>query len=186
RTVADRVKREPGPAELYRESDLVIRTIRDVYTTDFNRLLVDDPATAERAREFLQIAMPRTKARVDLYTDREPLFHRFGIELEIEKISTRLVPLPSGGSIVIDTTEAMVAIDVNSGKFRSPENAEETALKINTTDSTFGAGGVAFGGEKPKIDNLKIGYDDTGSRILARTAVGRHGAHLLFAIAITR
>lgn len=131
RTVADRVKSEPAPAELYRESDLVIRTIRDVYTTDFDRLLVDDPATAERAREFLQIAMPRTKARVDLYTDREPLFHRFGIEREIEKISTRLVPLPSGGSIVIDTTEAMVAIDVNSGKFRSPENAEETALKIN-------------------------------------------------------
>ena len=59
-------------------------------------------------------------------------------------------------------------------------------LKINLIDRTFGAGGVAFGGEKPKIDNLKIGYDDTGSRILARTTVGRHGARLLFAIAITR
>ncbi|UCF33964.1 MAG: Rne/Rng family ribonuclease, partial [Phycisphaerales bacterium] len=129
--VAERVKSLPAPAELYRESDLVTRTIRDVYTSDFVRLVVDDAETAEKAREFLEIAMPRLKPKVALYTAREPLFHRFGLEREIEKINMRQVPLPSGGSIVIDATEAMVAIDVNSGKFRSPEDAEETALRIN-------------------------------------------------------
>jgi len=131
KTVADRVKRLPAPAELYRESDLVTRTIRDVYTSDFTRLVVDHEPTARRAREFLRIAMPRTKSRLELYTDREPLFHKMGIEAELEKINMRHVPLASGGSIVIDSTEALVAIDVNSGRFRSPKDAEETALLIN-------------------------------------------------------
>lgn len=131
KTVVDRVKQLPAPAELYRESDLVIRTIRDVYSAEFKRLVVDDPETADKARAFLQIAMPRSRAVVELYRDREPIFHRFGIEAEIERINMRHVPLPSGGSLVIDTTEAMVTIDVNSGKFRSLTDAEETAYRIN-------------------------------------------------------
>jgi ribonuclease E len=131
RTVAECVKREPAPAELYRESDLVSRTIRDVYTQEFRRLITDDALTAEKARQFLQIVMPKIASPVELYTEREPLFHRYGIEAEIEKINMRHVPLPSGGSIVIDQTEAMVAIDVNSGKFRTPDDPETTALKIN-------------------------------------------------------
>jgi ribonuclease E len=131
KTVIGRVKSLPAPAELYRESDLVTRTIRDVYSAEFDRLIVDDAETAKKAREFLQIAMPRSKAVVELYSDREPLFHRFRIEEEIDKINMRHVPLPSGGSIVIDSTEALVAIDVNSGRFRSTEDAEETALQIN-------------------------------------------------------
>lgn len=131
RTVVERVKRNPAPAELYRESDLVIRSIRDVYSADFQRIVVDDAATAERVREFLQIAMPRSRSAVDLYTRREPIFHHFGIEAEIERINSRHVPLKSGGSLVIDTTEAMVAIDVNSGRFRAVDDAEESAFKIN-------------------------------------------------------
>ncbi len=131
RTVVERIKSMPAPAELYRESDLVTRTVRDHYTPDFNRLVVDDTAAAKRIREFLQIVVPRSKTLIELYTEREPLFHRTGIEAEIERINSRHVPLPSGGSLVIDSTEALVAIDVNSGRFRSPENAEETALKIN-------------------------------------------------------
>jgi len=131
KTVADRVKRLPTPAELYRESDLVTRTIRDVYSSDFSRIVVDHEPTARRAGEFLRIAMPRTKSCIELYTDREPLFHKMGIEAELEKINMRHVPLPSGGSIVIDSTEALVAIDVNSGRFRSPRDAEETALLVN-------------------------------------------------------
>lgn len=130
-TVVDRIKGASTPAELYRESDLVTRTIRDVYTNDFIRIVVDDKVAAEKARELLQIAMPRAKPVIDVYTEREPIFHRFGIEDEIERINMRHVPLPSGGSLVIDSTEALVAIDVNSGRFRSPENAEETAVKIN-------------------------------------------------------
>ncbi len=131
KTVVERIKTQPAPAELYRESNLVTRTIRDVYSTDFDRLIVDDEATARQVREFLQIAMPRTKTVVELYTEREPLFHRMGIEAEIERINMRHVPLKSGGSLVIDSTEALVAIDVNSGRFRSPDDAEETALRIN-------------------------------------------------------
>jgi ribonuclease E len=131
RTVVERIKALPAPAELYRESDLVTRTIRDHYTTDFDRLIVDDVGAARRIREFMQIVMPRAKTAIELYSEREPLFHRMGIEAEIERINTRHVPLPSGGSLVIDSTEALVAIDVNSGRFRSPENAEETALRIN-------------------------------------------------------
>ncbi len=131
KTVVERIKSQAAPAELYRESDLVTRTIRDVYSTDFDRLIVDDAATAKQVREFLQIAMPRTKTAVELYSEREPLFHRMGIEAEIERINMRHVPLRSGGSLVIDSTEALVAIDVNSGRFRSPDDAEETALRIN-------------------------------------------------------
>jgi ribonuclease E len=131
KTVVERIKRLPGPAELYRESDLVTRTIRDIYTADFDRIVVDDATIAKKVREFLHIAMPRTKTSVETYADREPIFHRFGIEVELERINMRYVPLPSGGSLVIDSTEAMVAIDVNSGRFRSPADAEETALRIN-------------------------------------------------------
>jgi ribonuclease E len=101
KTVVERIKSQPAPAELYRESDLVTRTIRDVYSTEFVRLIVDDPATAQQVREFLQIAMPRTKTAVELYTEREPLFHRMGIEAEIERINLRHVPLKSGGSLVV-------------------------------------------------------------------------------------
>ncbi|HNQ24628.1 MAG TPA: Rne/Rng family ribonuclease [Phycisphaerae bacterium] len=131
KTVVERIKTQPTPAELYRESDLVTRTIRDVYTSDFRRVVVDDKATAEKVREFLRIAMPRTKAVVEEHTEREPLFHHLGIEEEIERIHLRHVPLASGGSLVIEPTEAMVAIDVNSGRFRAVEDAEESALKIN-------------------------------------------------------
>jgi len=135
KTVVERIRSMPSPAELYRESDLLTRTIRDYFTTDFDRAIVDDLPAARKIREFLQIVMPRTKTPIELYTDREPLFHRTGIEAEIERINMRHVPLASGGSLVIDSTEAMVAIDVNSGRFRSPENAEETALKINVEAS---------------------------------------------------
>jgi ribonuclease E len=131
KTVMERIKRDPAPAELYQESDLVTRTIRDVYTTDFTRVVVDDEETGKKASEFLQIAMPRSKTTVEVYAGREPLFHRFGIEEEIEQINMRHVPLPSGGSLVIDSTEALVAIDVNSGRFRTTDDAEETAFRIN-------------------------------------------------------
>ncbi len=131
RTVIERIKTQDSPAELYRESDLVTRTIRDIFTSDFTDLIIDDEEQARQAHEFLHLVMPRTKSSISTYPHREPLFHRLGIEEEIERINMRHVPLPSGGSLVIDSTEAMVAIDVNSGKFRSPDDAEETALRIN-------------------------------------------------------
>ncbi len=131
RTLKDRQKKLPAPVELYQESDLVTRTIRDIHTSDFRRIVVDEEATLEKVQEFLRIVMPRTRSVVELYTNKEPLFHGFGIEEEIARLNSRHVPLPSGGSIVIDSHEAMVTIDVNSGRFRTPDNAEETALKID-------------------------------------------------------
>jgi ribonuclease E len=129
--VEARIKNEPAPATLYRESDLVIRTIRDVYDSNLDRIVVDNPAVASRVREFLRIASPRAQDVVELYDGAEPLFHRYGIEHEIDQLQSRHVPLPCGGSLVIESTEALVAIDVNSGRFRVPENAEETAYRVN-------------------------------------------------------
>ena len=130
-TIRKRMKSDAAPAALYQESDLVTRTIRDVFNTDIDRIVCDSDATVKKVNDFLRIAMPRTRRRVVRYTDNVPLFEKFKIEEEIEKIQARHVPLKSGGSLVIDSTEALVAIDVNSGKYRAHENAETTAFKIN-------------------------------------------------------
>jgi len=121
----------PGPIELYTEGDLLTRTVRDVFTSDIARIVVDNKEIAHRVKEFIKIAMPRTKNKVDLYEDPIPLLHKYGIEKEIELMYSRHVPLPSGGSLVIDSTEAIVAIDVNSGKFRDHSDAEMTAFKTD-------------------------------------------------------
>jgi len=121
----------PGPTELYTEGDLVTRTVRDVFTSDIERIVVDDKNVAKRVKEVIKLANPRTKNKVDLYEEPVPLFHKYGIEREIEQMYSRHVPLPSGGSLVIDSTEAIVAIDVNSGKFREHADAETTAFKTD-------------------------------------------------------
>ena len=131
RAVSKRIKKEKAPAELYTESDLVIRTIRDAYTSDIGRIVADDPDVANRANEFLSIFSPRSRDIVVEYTDPQPIFHRYGIETELDRLHSRHVPLKSGGSLVIDQTEALVAIDVNSGRFRAEDDAETTAYKIN-------------------------------------------------------
>ena len=131
KAVARRIKNEPAPCELYQESDLVIRTIRDLYSSDFGRIIVDDEQTAQKVRDFLSIVAPRTTNPVEHFDGPVPLFHHYGIEAEIEKLHSRHVPLPLGGSLVIDPTEALVAIDVNSGKYRAAGDAEETAYRIN-------------------------------------------------------
>ena len=117
--------------ELYAESDLVIRTIRDIFSTGIDRIVVDDEEAARRARDYLDIASPRATSKVFLYTDAIPLFDRFDIERQIDTINQRTIHLPSGGSLVFDQTEALVAIDVNSGKMRSSKDAETTAFKTN-------------------------------------------------------
>jgi ribonuclease E len=121
----------PGPMELYTEGDLVTRTVRDVFTTDVDRIIVDDKEVAKRVKEVIKLANPRTRNKVELFEETAPLFHKFGIEREIELMYSRHVPLPSGGSLVIDSTEAIVAIDVNSGKFREHADAETTAFKTD-------------------------------------------------------
>lgn len=129
--VSRRVKNLKAPCCTYQESDMITRTIRDIFTAEIDTIIIDEPSAFERAREFLQIVMPNYVNRLKLYDKHEPLFHNYQIEEEIQKIQQREVPLPRGGSIVIDQTEALVAIDVNSGNFRTDGSAEDTAYQIN-------------------------------------------------------
>ncbi|HEY2880895.1 MAG TPA: Rne/Rng family ribonuclease [Pirellulales bacterium] len=131
KVITRRIKKMPAPVTIYEESDMIIRTIRDIFTGEVDAIFIDEPAAFERAKEFLQIVMPRYVSRLQLYEGKEPLFHKYGIESEIVKIQQRKVPLKQGGSIVIDQTEALVAIDVNSGNFRADDSAEETAYQMN-------------------------------------------------------
>ncbi len=126
-----RSKKVEAPAVIYQESELVIRTIRDIFTTDIDEIIIDSTMVYEKAQEFLRMVMPKYEKRVKLYKGGEPLFHKNNIEAEIEKINSIKVPLPRGGSIVLEQTEALVAVDVNSGRFREESNPEKTAFKTN-------------------------------------------------------
>ena len=125
------IEKDKPPVELYTEGDLITRTVRDVFTSDVEKIVVDDKETAKKIKDFIKLAMPRTKNKVELYEDVVPLFHKYELENVVEGIYSKRVPLPSGGSLVIDQTEAIVAIDVNSGKFRDHSDAEETAFRTD-------------------------------------------------------
>ena len=131
KVIVRRIRRNAAPVDIYEESDMIIRTIRDIFASDVDAIYVDEPDAYNRAKEFLQLVMPRFVSRLQLYEGKEPLFHKYKLESEISRIHKREVPLPAGGSIVIDQTEALVAIDVNSGNFRAEDSAEETAFQLN-------------------------------------------------------
>jgi ribonuclease E len=131
KVIVRRVKKTTGPVDIYEESDMIIRTIRDIFTGDVDTIYIDEPKAFERAKEFLQIVMPRYVNRLKLYEGREPLFQKYNLDQEISLINQRKVPLRNGGSLVIDQTEALVAIDVNSGNFRTDGSAEESAYQLN-------------------------------------------------------
>ena len=131
KVILRRIKKAKAPTPIYQESDMIIRTIRDIFTSEIDTIWIDEPAAFERAQDFLRVVMPRFVNRLKLYDEKVPLFHKYGIEDEIAKIQRRHVPLPEGGSIVIDQTEALVAIDVNSGNFRVEDDAERTAYEMN-------------------------------------------------------
>jgi ribonuclease E len=131
KVILKRIRKAKAPAPIYQESDMITRTIRDVFSADIDTIWIDEPQAFERAQEFLRVVMPKFVNRLRLYDEKVPLFHKYGIEEEIAKIQRRHVPLPEGGSIVIDPTEALVAIDVNSGNFRVEDDAERTAYEMN-------------------------------------------------------
>jgi ribonuclease E len=131
KVIVRRIRKTSAPVDIYEESDMIIRTIRDIFTGDVDTIYIDEPKAFERAKEFLQIVMPRYVSRLQLYEGREPLFHKYNLDEEIAKINQRHVPLKGGGSLVIDQTEALVAIDVNSGNFRTDGSAEESAFQLN-------------------------------------------------------
>ncbi|MEO1497469.1 MAG: Rne/Rng family ribonuclease [Planctomycetota bacterium] len=129
--IVRRIKKQDGPGDLYEESDIVIRTIRDIFSSEIDVIYIDEPEAYERAREFLQVTMPRYVNRLKLYEGKEPLYAKHKLDEEIQRINERQVPLKRGGSLVIDQTEALVAIDVNSGTFRTSGGAEESAYQLN-------------------------------------------------------
>ncbi|OHB77558.1 MAG: ribonuclease E [Planctomycetes bacterium RBG_16_64_10] len=131
KVIVRRIRKQHSPDDIYQESDMIIRTIRDIFTGEVDAIHIDESSAFERAKEFLQIVMPRYVSRLHLYEGKEPLFHKYRLDEEIARINQRQVPLKTGGSIVIDQTEALVAIDVNSGSFRTDESAEETAYRLN-------------------------------------------------------
>jgi len=131
KVIVRRIRKMPAPVDIYQESDMIIRTIRDIFTAEVDTIFIDEQSAFERAHEFLQLVMPRYANRLQHYEGKEPLFFKHRLDQEIAKIHARTVPLKAGGSIVIDQTEALVAIDVNSGNFRAEGDAEETAYQMN-------------------------------------------------------
>ncbi|OHB62317.1 MAG: hypothetical protein A2167_08770 [Planctomycetes bacterium RBG_13_46_10] len=129
--IEKRIEAEKAPCGIYQESDLVTRTLRDVLNSKVNKIVCDSENVVRKIRDFLSIATPRLKQSVVYYDSKVPLFHKYRIEDEIAKIQSRTVALKGGGSIIIEQTEALVAIDVNSGRYRKGQGAEQTAYKTN-------------------------------------------------------
>ncbi|MCX8086925.1 MAG: Rne/Rng family ribonuclease [Rhodocyclaceae bacterium] len=131
RAIEGAAQAQSGAFLIYQESSLVIRAIRDYFQPDIGEILIDTDDIYEQARQFMSHVMPANVNRVKRYRDDVPLFSRFQIEHQIESAYSRQVNLPSGGAVVIDHTEALVAIDVNSGRATKGADIEETALKTN-------------------------------------------------------
>ncbi len=129
--IEKRIKSVGAPCQLYNESDLLVRTIRDILRPTIDVIVVDSESTHERISSFLKIAAPRSSRKIIQYRGASPIFHSFDIERQIEEVHSREVALPSGGRLVIDQTEALVAIDVNSGKSRNAKNSESNAVNTN-------------------------------------------------------
>jgi len=124
-------KKVKSPALIYKEQDIAVRTVRDYLTSDVAEVLIDDPAACKITKDFLKKTTPWLKINIKLYKDKRPIFAAHNIEEQIAKINERNVYLPSRGYIVIDKTEALTAIDVNSGRSRKEEHVEGTALRTN-------------------------------------------------------
>ena len=116
---------------MYRDADMVIRTVRDNFTDDVEQVIINDENTYQRIVSLITGINPEFAKRVKLYTDREEIFKRYGVEEELRKLESRTVELKSGGFLVIDKTEAMTVIDVNTGKYVGNANLGETVYQMN-------------------------------------------------------
>lgn len=131
RAICDAALSKPAPFLIYQESRLIVRALRDYLRGDVSEILVDTQAMYDEAREFMQQVMPNALRKLKLYGDPIPLFNRFQIESQIENAYERNVRLPSGGALVIDQTEALTSVDVNSARATKGGDIEETALQTN-------------------------------------------------------
>ena len=130
-SIAEANKESKAPVLIYQESDVIIRAVRDYLRDDIDQVLIDDPTAYQRAAEFVGMVMPKYKNRLKQYEDDLALFNRFQIEGQIETAFQREVRLPSGGSIVLDPTEALISIDINSARATKGGDIEQTALQTN-------------------------------------------------------
>ncbi len=131
RALRKKVRSVKAPSLIYQDRDLVTRFLRDYLTSEVKEIVADDPGVYESIRSFLKVIAPRQVATVRLYQGADPIFIKFGVEEQIDQIYQPRVELPSGGHIMIEPTEALVSIDVNSGKYIKEKDLEETALKTN-------------------------------------------------------
>ena len=120
-----------SPQLIYKDDKLIVRVFRDIFRDDIEEILVDDKSVFEEAKNFAELVIPDQEHKVKLYDEEIPLFNRYQIESQIELAFQREISLPSGGSIVIDPTEAMTTIDINSARSTKGKDIEETALKTN-------------------------------------------------------
>jgi len=130
-SIVSHSEKAKAPALIYQESNLVLRSIRDYFTPQIDEVLIDDREVFQQARDFFKAVMPDHMHLVKLHQERRPIFARYQIEEQISQLSSNTVTLPSGGSIVLDQTEALVAIDVNSGKMGGEQDVEATAHRVN-------------------------------------------------------
>jgi len=124
-------KDRPSPFLIYQESNVIIRALRDYFRNDITEVLIDSPEVFETAKQFIEQVMPNRISKIKLYEDTVPMFNRFQIENQIESAYRREVQLPSGGSIVVDHTEALISIDINSARATKGSDIEETATNTN-------------------------------------------------------
>ncbi|MBE9503667.1 MAG: Rne/Rng family ribonuclease [Proteobacteria bacterium] len=129
--IKDKEAKQKAPSIIYQEGDIVIRSIRDYFSSEMNEIIVDNLEVYKKAKDFMKLMMPRFQNRVRLHQENIPLFSKFNLEEQIESIYGNTVLLKSGASIVIDPTEALVSIDVNSGRSKGEKNIEDTAFQTN-------------------------------------------------------
>jgi len=131
KNIRKRVNKSPALSLIHKEQDLCLRTLRDYYTSEVSEILVDDKDTLNKTKEYMKIVSPRHQRRVKPYKDKRPIFDQYEIEKQIASIYSNQVALKSGGSIVIDTTEALISIDVNSGRGKTGTDIESMVFKTN-------------------------------------------------------
>ncbi len=131
RSIDEEAKKKPAPFLIYQESSLITRAIRDYLRNDIVEIIIDEPTVYQQACDFMSQVMPHNLSKVKLYSDPVPLFTRYQIESQIESAFQREVRLPSGGALVIDHTEALISIDINSARATKGSDIEETALNTN-------------------------------------------------------
>lgn len=130
-SIQAKMEKGGAPGLLYRELSISLRAVRDLFTREVDRLIIDSPEEYENILEFIDAFAPALRYSVELYEGAEPIFDAFGIEIEISRALSKKIWLKSGGSIVIESTEALTAIDVNTGSYVGKRNLEETILKTN-------------------------------------------------------